>query len=111
MSKKKRVTLKNTFPHNKWFDDECKERKKSVNEFALQHDLTNSLCRDEYRKKLRDYKTLLQRKKRKYFYEIRTELERMVTNNLQHYWDFWKKHKKCTVSDIEIDKFTSYFQN
>ena len=60
---------------------------------------------------LRDYKTLLQRKKRKYFYEIRTELEQMVTTNPQHYWDFWKKHKKRTVSDIEIDKFTFYFQN
>ena len=111
VSKKKSITLRNTFPHNKWFDDECKEMKKSVNEYALQHDLTNSLCRDEYGKKLRNYKTLLQRKKRKYFYEIRTELEQMVTTNPQHYWDFWKKHKKRTVSDIEIDKFTSYFQN
>ena len=75
------------------------------------HDLTNSLCCDQYGKKLRDYKTLLQRKKRRYFYEIQTELKQMVPTNPQHYWDFWKKHKEHTVSYIEIDKLTSYVQN
>ena len=74
ISKQRRYT-KNNFPSNPWYDKECKSLKYVVNNIAKQRDF--NARHGEYNIMLRQYKQLIQRKKRQYQQAKLSELENM----------------------------------
>ena len=69
--KKKRINLSN----KKWFDNECKAKRKFVKKFSnLKHRNPNNLSiRKQYQSEVKEYKTTLQ-KKRKLFHDNKLHL-------------------------------------
>ena len=61
---KQRKNTQNNFPSNPWYDKECKSLKYVVNNIAKQRDF--NARHGEYNIMLRQYKQLIQRKKRQY---------------------------------------------
>ena len=88
VSMKRPTKHKSTFPQNNWYNAECMLKKRLINDYASTHDLTQESHVTVYKTMLREYKTLTQHKKRNHFLVVRTDLENMVSNNPQHYWDF-----------------------
>ena len=109
VSKKRAVKTTCTFPNNQWFDDDCKRMKSSINAYASSHDITEASQGLIHRGMCKEYKRLIQSKKRNHHRTVRLELEHMATNNPQRYWEFRKKHKKPLQSDINITEFSGYF--
>ena len=109
VSKKQAVKTTSTFPNNQWFDDDCKQMKSSINAYASSHDITEAYQGLIYKGMCKEYKRLIQSKKRNHRRKVRLEVAHMATNNSQQYWEFWKKHKKPLQSDINITEFNGYF--
>ena len=58
----------------------------------------------------REYKRILQRKKRLYKKAVAEDLNSVSKTDPQEYWRFWKKHKKVASQGdyIDVSTFTSY---
>ena len=114
-TKKFQRTVKNSFPCNKWFDDECKNLKYFVNNFARKHDLNVEDNLAQYQSLKKSYKATIQRKKRMYQNSIRNELNDLECKNPTDYWRYWDKLKKnnkvTTVGTVSLDDFEKYFEN
>ena len=80
--------IKNNFPSNPWYDKECKSLKHVLNNIA-KHKKFNTR-QGEYNIMLRQYKLLIQKKKRHYQQVKLSQLENMGTENQNTYWRFWK---------------------
>ena len=114
-AKKYQRTVKNSFPCNKWFDDECKKLKYLTNNFARKHDLNVEDNLDQYQSLKKSYKATIQRKKRIYQNSIRNELNNLECKNPTDYWKYWDKLKKnnkvTTVGTVSLGDFEDYFEN
>ena len=99
------------FPRNQWFDNECKELKRSVNDFAKEHDLKQDDNKTEYLDLCKEYKRVRQAKKRSYHDELREILDNLNSNNPNEYWKTWKSFKpKSQQAPVPLDVFHKYFQ-
>ena len=111
--KKYQKSIKNSFPTNEWFDDECKNLKRLTNDFAKHHDLNLECNLTQYHSLKRTYKATMQRKKRLFQNKIRNELEALESQNPIDYWKYWdrlNKNNKCqTTNGISLDTFEKYF--
>ena len=95
---KKKVKNKNTFPRNTWFDEECKEKKKSFKKAArkLKENPNDSALRELMWKERRIYKSLIKKKKRLAISKLHTELMEFKTKNLR---EFWRKISEVTKEE------------
>lgn len=113
--KKYQKSKGNTFPKNEWFDLECKDLKRQVNNYSKNHDLDIQENLKEYCLLKKKYKTITQSKKRIYQNNVRESLRTMELTNTQEYWKFWDKLKKnssCSVvGTISLDSFEQYFNS
>ena len=114
-TKKYQRKVQNSFPCNKWFDDECKKLKYLVNNFARNHDLNVKDNFAQYHSLKKSYKATIQRKKRMYQNSIRNELNYLECKNPTDYWKYWDKlknnNKGTTVGTVSLDDFEKYFEN
>ena len=83
--------IKKNFPSNPWYDKECKSLKKVLNIIAK--DKKFNTRQGEYNIMLRQYKQLIQKKKRHYQEVKLSQLENMRTEDPNSYWKFWKSLK------------------
>lgn len=112
--KQRKAANKNTFPHNGWFCEECKKVKSVVNNYAKSHDLSDSSAWQEYVSLCKEYKKLIQRKRRQFKDQNLAEFQNMLSNKPDDYWNFWKnlKHSNNNINnDITIDNFVQYFSD
>ena len=86
-SSKKRTTKKS----KKWFDVECSKLKKQSNRAARKknQDPSNTLLREDHRKKLKEFNTACKDKKQKFWIKETYNLNKLLGSN-----DFWKKWKQ-----------------
>ena len=77
--------IKNNFPSNPWYDKECKSLKHVLNNIAK--DKKFNTRQGEYNIMLRQYKQLIQKKKRHYQVKL-SQLENMRTEDPNSYWKF-----------------------
>ena len=102
-------TLQNNFPSNPWYDKECKSLKYVVNNIAKHRDFNAQ--QDEYNILLRQYKQLIQRKKRQYQQAKLSELENMRTEDPNSYWKFWKSlNPRNVTTGPTLEDFVNYFE-
>lgn len=98
------------FPINPWFDDECKSIKRKLND-RLKQNYDN----DAVSCLKKEYKRILQYKKRSYHKQIATDLHRLQSDNVQDYWKFWKSFKNkntmTTNSLISVGQLTDHFKH
>ena len=76
----------NTFPINAWYDDECKSARKTANEYAKTHDLNVEAQNQTYKSLYKQYKYVIQRKKRLHQKSNRDELDRLQTSSQTERW-------------------------
>lgn len=107
--KKSRTNKKpGQFPCNKWYDDECKQLRKSLNVLSRGD---NSVEQDSYDTRKRDYKALVQNKNRQYQNDIFQNLH--SSQKSDDMWRILKDNgpKKKTVIPVSLDAFTATFEN
>ena len=80
------------FPKNPWFDEECKWAKSKFH--CHRKTLLTVEDRHVYWAMLRQYKSLIQKKKRHYQLKIATDIDQIDKRDPQEYWKYWKKHNK-----------------
>lgn len=91
------------FPRNKWYDAECRAAK---NKFRQTLHTPDTHLRSQY---LRDYKRIVQRKKRTYSEARCARLVDLAKNNPGRFWRLFKRKKsKCPIQDKSV--WHSYFQ-
>ena len=106
---KERKYTKNDFPSNPWYDKECKSLKYVVNNIANHRDF--NARHGEYNIMLRQYKQLIQRKKRQYQQAKLSELENMRTEDPNSYWKFWKSlNPRNVTAGPTLADFVNYFE-
>ena len=68
--------------------------------------------RATYHKLMREYKALIQRKKRKYNFAIALDVKYLHEHDPQGYWRFWKRHKpsRRTYDVLDAETFTEYYK-
>ena len=109
--KKKWYNNKNSFPHNHWFDNECKIAKRMLHH-KVKHVVSES-DRNIYCDLKKNYNRITQSKKRKYQEKIASEIENLNSNDPEDYWRFWKKHKRYpgNFESIDLRSFTDYYKH
>ena len=108
---KRKVVNTNDFPRNKWFDDECKSAKRKLHGMPKKCMTEND--RNAYNELMREYKALIQRKKRKYYLAIASDVKYLHERDPQGYWQFWKRHRPSPQNSNLLDAgiFTEYYRN
>lgn len=98
---------KSEFPVNNWFDTECKIAKTKLND-----SLKSKLPCNEINSLRKEYRGLIQKKKRVYYASQADELDKICTKNPSECWKFWKKFKvnRQYTSNIDIESFTDHYK-
>ena len=101
------------FPRNKWFDENCKQVKKQVNEYAKVYDISRSPHAETYRDLEMQYRSTRQKCKRQYRDKIRMQLDDLRSTNPTDYWKLWKSFRphKVNNSKLTLTDFNSYFKS
>ena len=87
--RKVKVNKKQTeksFPTNEWFDQECKNFKSLANTFSRKNNLATEINRSTYRNIQKQYRSMLQRKKRQVQNKKLNELECKSRKSPSEYW-------------------------
>ena len=101
--------IKKNFSFNLWYDKECKSLKHVLNNIA-KHKKFNTHP-GEYNILLRQYKQLIQKKKRPYQQVKLSQLENMRTEDPNAYWKFWKSLKPRNATKVStLSQFVKYFE-
>ena len=105
---------KKSFPTNEWFDQECKNFKSLANTFSRKNNLSTEINRSTYRNIQKQYKSMVQRKKRQVQNKKLNELECKSRKSPTEYWKLWKslqvKKSQNNSKYIKIDDFFDQFQ-
>ena len=104
----------NKFPCNAWFDSQCTDIKYRLNNFAKQWDISIPENWQEYQDIARNYKQVIQSKKRKFKNKQLSDFQDMLSSDPNEYWKFWKNLKRnvSPSSDcIDMDTFVDYFKS
>ena len=116
-SVKRQPCFKTTmFPQNKWFDDECKIKKKHVALIAkqLQSEPQNHELREIFWRERKNYKSLTKSKKRKAIEIMHKSLAYSKVNCSQEFWNqILKATNKNVVEPIPVscESMYGYFQS
>ena len=100
------------FPKNEWYDNDCKEIKRKMRN--LNKNVNTWHDRELLSQLQREYKRVVQLKKRNYHKIIARKVEDLNSKNPQEYWKFWKRYKKSNGSCneyIDIKSFTNHYCN
>ena len=101
--------IKNNFPSNPWNDKERKSLKQVLNNSAK--DKKFNTRQGEYNIMLRQYKKLIQKKKRHYQQFKLSQLENMRTEDSNAYWKSWKSLKtRNSTKGPTLSQFVKYFE-
>ena len=100
-----------TFPCNKWYDDECKAAKRRLHDIPKKGMTGDN--RSTYQRLMREYKALIQRKKRNYHLAIASDVKHLHECDPQGYWRFWKRFKPShrNYELLDAETFTEYYKN
>ena len=99
------------FPTNPWFDNECKELKTKAHNFTKENDLSVRENFIQYTALQKEYKKVVQRKKRLSLLNVRQKFENMLSNNPNDYWKFLKGlSRKSQTNDIDLQDLHDYFR-
>ena len=80
---KRKAIHTSNFPCNKWFDDECKEAKRILHDKGK---AINTITeRQAYNALMKKYKSLIQRKKRKFQQNVAAEVKYINESDPQEY--------------------------
>ena len=101
--------IKNNVPSNPWYDKECKSLKHVLNNIAK--DKKFNTRQGEYNMMLRQYKQLIQKKKRHYQQLKLSQLENMRKEDPNSSWKFWKSLKpRSSTKGPTLSQFVQYFE-
>ena len=105
--RKANINPRNKFPRNPWFDDQCKNLKATLHILGKNDGEGNHV----YLELKRQYKALVQRKKRQFRQNLAMEVENLYYSDPKKYWEFWKKCKsrKRGNAGIDVDTFKSHY--
>ena len=98
-----------TFPCKPWFDNECKTLKSLLHKRIK---VARSKSDEEEITKLkRDYKRLIQYKKRAHCQLVAEKIDKLQRKNPNDYWAFWKKYKRTKAQGdyIDVTTFTKFY--
>jgi exonuclease III len=106
----------NTFPRNKWFDDDCKQLKKTINIFLKNDNLRTVASQNMYQEMRKTYRQMTQRKKRQFQENLRQELDLQNIQGQVQFWKNWKslskQFKQNSVDEtITLEDFDVYFES
>ena len=99
----------NKFPKNDWFDEECKNLKRRVNDKYKE----NPWCLEVENLK-KEYHRVTQQKKRQGRRGVSKKAHDLKVKNSQEFWDFWKAHvtrKPKTNKDISLETFSEHYKD
>lgn len=107
-------SINNTFPKNKWFDDECKKMKHLVNSFSKTANMSIPSMFSRFQELRKIYKRTIQCKKRQYQEKVRQQLESFASSGRHvKYWEQWnsfcRNNKVMVETHLKIDDFVHYF--
>ena len=89
---------------------ECKTFKAKMHCFAKENYLSDGNKYAQYSSLQKEYKRVVQQKRRQHLYSIRKKLENMSSNNPNDYWKVLRNLSKTRqTDDIELNDFYSYF--
>ena len=110
---KRKRSLANKFPVNRWFNEECKTAKKLVVEYAHNNDITEPEHAHQYRQLEKNYNRIKQKEKRNHAETVRCRLENFSAKDPSSYWKMWKSLKHNTVNNsiLTLSNFETYFQS
>lgn len=99
---------KNMFPCNRWYDEECRQVRKSLNVACRGNDSDEQKHYDRCRKQ---YKTLVRKKQRNHQQEIVHRLQN--SHKSEYMWTILKDNapKRKAEIPVSVDAFTSKFEN
>ena len=101
--------IKYNFPSNPGYDKECKSLKHVLNNIA-KHKKFNTR-QGEYNILWRQYKQLIQKKKRHYQQVKLSQLENMRTEGPNAYWKFWESSKpRNATKGPTLSQFVKKFE-
>ena len=110
---KKRVYVNKKRVSQDWFDYECKNfRRKARSLLKRYRRMLNDNDRDQYCKARREYKHLLNRKRKNFNNALLDELVASITSQKQ-FWDTVHKitrKKKQPINDITVDAWFNHFK-
>ena len=109
--KLRKGTYQSVFPRNSWFDADCKVAKMKLRQSGKY--VITAEERKIYTELHRDYRRLIQYKKRKHQLSVATKFEQLVSSDPQEYWRIWRKNKaRHPHSEIlRVDTFTDFFKS
>ena len=97
------------FPVNDWFDEECKELKRKVNDLLKNDPWSAEVC--DLKK---EYHRVCQLKKRSSKRGVAVRAHELKANKPQDFWNFWKSHTKKkgkSEPEIDLEQFTVFYDN
>lgn len=114
--KKRRSSQNSKFPHNSWFDQDCKTAKKRFKKSAkqLKNDPNNDVLRQCFWSERRAYKALIRKKKRETIALLHTELKEFKSNNPREFWrliDRLTNHSNKEEIPIPVEELGDYFKS
>ena len=104
----------NNFPSNPWYDEECKNARKTANSYAKLNNLSNAAHNEQYKVLYKNYKSTIQRKKREHLKANRDKLDQLHHTNQTECWKMWNKltnHNNKSHEQPSIQVFHEYFKN
>ena len=101
------------FPNNKWFNNECKNQKALVNNYAKNYDISISPYAETYHRLELEYDRVKQRNRRQYRDLLRFKLGNFHSNRPDAYWKLWKslKPKITNNSNLSLKQLDTYCQD
>ena len=92
---------KKCFPRNAWFDDECKKKKRIVNDAKRAFLLDNTaITKSIYFVQKREYKNLIKFKKRKDIEQLHSKLVEVQRMNPAEFWKLENKKRKQKLDNV-----------
>lgn len=101
------------FPNNKWFDEEYKQAKTIINEYAKHNDISQPPSSGRYLTFKCEYNRVKQKHKRQHNDNVRQKLQSFHSKEPASYWKLWKSLNPPQVnnSTLSLHDFNKYCQD
>ena len=103
----------NTFPMNSWYDEDCKNARKTANLYAKKYDLKIDRHNNQYKMLCNEYKRIVQHKKRLHLKANRDKLLQLDSTNQTDCWRLWNNLTRGNNTNFtntpDIHTFHEYF--
>ena len=106
-----RIT-RSAFIQSEWFDEDCRVKKGEYIECLKQFNQCKSTeNRTKLCEKKREYKSVINMKKRRYKVMKSKEIESLKSKSPRDFWNFFSKRKQQCGENITIEQFYNYFKD